>query len=512
VKLEPVTYAPSPIPKGYREIDRYPLYEPFAYAVIAENEDTGELLYVVDELKLNEDEKEIYKKLIEVLEWELKPFEEPPKDPIDYFAKEAQKVINKYRISLGRMANISWSKIIYYIERDLLGYGPIDPLMRDPYIEDISCDGINKPVYVWHRNYESLPTTIVFTDEEELDNFVIKLAHMAGKHISSAFPILDAILPGQHRLAATFRKEVSTTGSTFTIRKFREDPITIIDLINFKTISPELGAYFWLMMEYKMSSLVIGVTGSGKTSTINALACLFRPTIKVVTIEDTAELKIPLENWVPLVSRPSYGIGPEKVGEVTLYDLVRLSLRYRPDIIIVGEVRGEEAFVLFQAIATGHGGITSIHAEDQDSAIKRLTSPPMNIPPPYIPLVNIAFIIRRVSIPDPSTGTKKTVRRIVRVYEIKDFEDYIPIVEWNPIDDVHVHDFSKSILIPRISRETGIPIDHLLNEINTRAEVLSWMAKNKIRYYRDVAKIVHLYYAKPQQVHEMVGEAIKGVT
>ena len=196
---------------------------------------------------------------------------------------------------------------------------------------------------------------------------------------------------------------------------------------------------------------------------------------------------------------------------VSIFDIVKLSLRYRPDVIIVGEVRGEEAFVLFQAIATGHGGITSIHAEDLDSAVKRLTSPPMNIPPSYIPLVNMAFIIRRVTITDPSSGAKRTARRIVKVYEIKDFEDYIPIVEWDPVDDIHIHDFSKSILIPRISRETGTPIDQLLNEINARAEVLTWMAKKRIRYYKDVAKIVHLYYAKPQQVQEMMGEALKGV-
>ena len=339
------------IPPGFKEVEAYPLYEPWAWARILQDPDTGETVYWLDEIPLTSSEKGIYDKIMEILYWELKP---PPSEEhhLEYFKKEAKRIVMEYRIRLGRTPGVSWSKILYYVERDAIGFGAIDPLMRDQNIEDISCDGVGRPVYVWHRRYEYIPTNIVFNTEAELDALVVKLAHKAGKHISVAFPIVDAILPGGHRLAATFRREVSTSGSTFTIRKFREDPITIVDMIKWRTLSPELAAYLWMLIEHKKTGLILGITGSGKTSTLNALATLFRPTIKVVTIEDTPELRLPLENWVQLVARPSYGIGPQKIGEITLYDLIKVSLRYRPDVIIVGEVRGEEAYVLFQAIAS----------------------------------------------------------------------------------------------------------------------------------------------------------------
>lgn len=338
-------------PPGFREVESYHLYEPWARARILQNPETGETLYWVDEIPMSPAERGIYSRIMDILYWELRP---PPAgvDPTEYFRREARRIVIRYRLRLGRTPGVSWAKILYYVERDTIGFGPIDPLMRDPNIEDISCDGVGRRIYVWHRRYEYIPTNLAFYNEEELDALIVKLVHMAGKHVSVAFPIVDAILPGGHRLAVTYRKEVSTSGSTFTIRKFREDPITIVDMIRWGTVSPEVAAYLWMLIEHKMTGLVIGVTGAGKTSTLNALATLLRPTLKVVTIEDTPELRLPLENWVQLVSRPSYGIGAEKIGEVTLYDLIKVSLRYRPDIIIVGEVRGEEAYVLFQAMAS----------------------------------------------------------------------------------------------------------------------------------------------------------------
>ncbi len=339
------------IPRGFKCAEIYPLVDPWARAVIIQNPDTGETIYVIDEIPLNRNEATIYKKLLDIIYWELKP---PPagENVREYFDREAKKIVWKYQIRLGRTPGVSWAKILYYIERDTVGFGPIDPLMRDPNIEDISCDGVKRRIYVWHRRYENIPTNLKFDREEEIDELVIRLAHKAGKHISVAFPIVDAILPGGHRLAATFRKEVSTSGSTFAIRKFREDPITIVDMLNWRTVSPALAAYLWMLIEHKMTGLIMGVTGSGKTSTLNALLTMLKPTVKVVTIEDTPELRLPLENWVQLVSRPGYGFGVQKIGEITLYDLVKVSLRYRPDIIVVGEIRGEEAYVLFQAMAS----------------------------------------------------------------------------------------------------------------------------------------------------------------
>lgn len=348
-RVEPLTIG---VEKGFKVVESYPLEDPWARAVILQNPSTGETLYYVDEIQLTREEREVYKRLMDILYWEL----EPPKegvDPREHFKKQAKSVIEKYRLKFMETISpaISWGKIYYYVIRDTVGYGPIDALMKDENIEDISCDGVGRPIYVWHRRYESIPTNIRFTSDEELDSLVIKLAHKAGKHVSVAFPIVDAILPGGHRLAATYKREVSMSGSTFTIRKFREKPLSIIDLLKGGTMSPDLAAYLWLAMEFKMTGLIMGVTGSGKTTTLNALTTLFRPTIKVVTIEDTPELRLTLENWVQLTARPSYGLESRR-GEITLYDLVKVSLRYRPDVIIVGEVRGEEAKVLFQAIAS----------------------------------------------------------------------------------------------------------------------------------------------------------------
>ncbi len=496
---------------NFKPIKTYPLEEPWSRAVILQNVETGETIYWVDEIPLNEAEREVYKKIIDVLYWEM----EPPKEgvnPQEHFVEEAKKVINRYMLRFGETVSplISWRKIQYYVIRDTVGFGPLEPLMRDENIEDISCDGVGRPIYVWHREYESIPTNIVFENEAELDAMVVRLAHKAGKHVSVAFPIIDAILPGGHRLAATYKREVSMSGSTFTIRKFREKPLSVVDLIRHGTLSPELAAYFWLAMEFKQTGLIMGVTGAGKTTMLNALATLFKPTIKVVTIEDTPELKLTLENWVQLVSRPSYGVGPEKIGEITLFDLVKVSLRYRPDVIIVGEVRGEEAYVLFQAIATGHGGLTTIHAEHIEAAVKRLTSPPMNIPESYIPLVNFALAVKRVRLYNPD-GTYKIARRVTEVWEVRDYGEYPLVARWNPATRQHEVNLGQSMVLRSIAEQIGTDYTWVADEVERRATVLRWMAAEAITDYREVAKIVNEYYASPARVYERARSGLRGM-
>ncbi len=292
-----------------RPVDLYPLYQPWTYAHIVEDLKTGKLIYLVEEVSLNEKEAEVFRDIVDYITWELEPPKKTGIDTREYIMAYARKALRLFQIKLGRTPGLSWSKIGYYIERDLLGYGILDPIFRDENIEDISCNGPGKPVYVWHRKYESLPTNIVFKTEEELDEYVLKLAHMAGKHISVAYPILDAILPGGHRVAATFQKEVSTSGSTFTVRKFREDPITIIDMINFGTISPEVAAYFWLAMDYKMTSLILGVTGAGKSvSGKTKILAIVKGVPGVFTIDEIwNELKddaIQLANGFEIIYKP----------------------------------------------------------------------------------------------------------------------------------------------------------------------------------------------------------------
>jgi flagellar protein FlaI len=502
---------PKPIPKGLKVIEKYPLYEPFSHVVIVQNPKTGEHKYILDELQLDPLERGVYNRILEILLAEIESPKEEILDPRKFFAEEAKKIVDKYRISLGWLPDVSWYKILYHAERDLVGFGKIDPLMRDPNIEDISCDGVTKPVYVWHRNYESIETNLEFPNDEVLDNTVVKLVHMAGKHVSTAFPIVDASLPGKHRLAVCYRREITPFGTAFTIRKFREDPYSIIDLINIGTFSEEMAAYFWMCLENRASIMVLGGTAAGKTTALNTLACLIKPGSKIITIEETAELNLPLENWVSLIARQSYGLGGSSVGEVALFDLVKTSMRHRPDILVVGEVRGQEAYVLFQALATGHGGMCTMHAENLDSAVKRLTQKPMDISPAYIPLMHIVFSVQRVHL--TKNNEKKAYRRVITVNEIEDYEKYTIPCKWNPVKDEHVMDFDKSTLLSSLAERQGVTKKDLIDEIGRRRDVLHWMRERNIRSYKDVAAIVAEYYARPKHIYEKVlaGEEVKAV-
>ncbi len=490
------------LPKGLKVIDKYPLYEPFSHVVIVQNPKTGEYKYILDELQLNPLERGVYNRILEILLAEIESPKEEIADPRKFFAEEAKKIVDKYRISLGWLPDVSWYKILYHAERDLVGFGKIDSLMRDPNIEDISCDGVNKPVYIWHRNFESIETNLQLESDEILDNMVVKLVHMAGKHVSSAFPIVDASLPGKHRLAVAYRREITPFGTAFTIRKFREDPYSIIDLINIGTFSEEMAAYLWVALENRASIMVLGGTAAGKTTALNALACLIKPGNKIITIEETAELNLSHENWVSLIARQSYGLGGSSVGEVALFDLVKTSMRHRPDMLIVGEIRGQEAYVLFQALATGHGGMATMHAEGLDSAVKRLTQKPMEISPAYIPLMNIVMSVQRVHL--IKNGEKKAFRRVLNVNEIVDFDNYRTPIKWNPTKDVQEIDFDKSELLKIFAERQGQIKEDVIEEIQRRKNVLKWMRSKNIRSYKEVSTVIAEYYSRPKGYYDKI--------
>ncbi len=503
--------ATKPMPRGLKVIERYPLYEPFAHVVIVQNPKTGEHKYILDELQLDTLERDVYHRILEVLLAEIESPKEEIADPRKFFAVEAKKIVDTYRISLGWLPDVSWYKILYYAERDLVGFGTIDPLMRDPNIEDISCDGVNKPVYVWHRNHESIETNLQFENDEVLDNLAVKLVHMGGKHVSSAFPIVDASLPGKHRLAVAYRREITPFGTAFTIRKFREDPYSIIDLINIGTFSEEMAAYLWICLENRASVMVIGGTASGKTTSLNALGCLIKPGSKIMTIEETAELNLSHDNWVSLIARQSYGLGGSNVGEVALFDLVKTCMRHRPDLMIVGEVRGQEAYVLFQALATGHGGMCTMHAENVESAVRRLTQKPMDISPAYISLMNIVLSVQRVHL--VKNGVKKAFRRMLSVNEVVDFEKYVTPFKWDPIKDEQIVHLESSQLMPSMALKLGVTAEELVKELYRRRDVLHYMREHNIRSYHDVAVTIAEYYARPKEFYEkiMAGEEVKPV-
>ncbi|MDA4123630.1 MAG: ATPase, T2SS/T4P/T4SS family, partial [Thaumarchaeota archaeon] len=336
----------------YNFVARYQIFpdNPEVYSGIIKDPETGGYRYVVVEPQMTLVERQVYAKitrlLVDELEVDMARLKNS-KSAQAYLFEETKKLAKKYDMKIPPDA---YRKVAYYFTRDYIKLGRIEVLMNDPRIEDISCDGPNIPLFIWHRDYESIPTSIMFKDDEELNTFASKLAYVSGKHISIANPIVDATLPDGSRIQITYGKEVTRKGSTFTIRKFKGDPITIVDMLKYNTISPELGAYLWYLIEKRMSLLVAGGTASGKTTTLNALSMFIPPDQKIVSVEDTPELNLSHKNWIQSISR-----GAGVAGEITLFDLLKAALRQRPDIIIVGEVRGVEAYTLFQAIASVTG-------------------------------------------------------------------------------------------------------------------------------------------------------------
>ena len=482
------------IPPSWKVIERYPVNSPFAYAVIAQSPLLSRR-YFLDEVPLTKTEAAIYSYLLDALEAELTVPREQV-NPRQYFADQARKILLKYNI---RVPAASWSKIIYFAERDLVGFGILDGMMRDPNIEDLSIDALSKPLFVYHKGYESLESNITISDEEQMDNLITRLSHMAGKHVSTAFPIVQGTLPGRHRLVATFRREVSPQGSSATIRKFREDPLTIIDMLNLNLMDFRIAAYTWYLMQNRATAIVVGATGAGKTTLLNALVTLTRLNTKLVTIEEVQEINIPHLNWTSLVSRESYAATEERAGEVGLFDLVKAAMRMRPDILCVGEVRGEEAYVLFQAISTGHGGLCTLHADDSASALQRLVSEPMNVPKAFLPFLDLVFVVRRIAVPAPGGGFR-AVRRVVALDEVVGAEEVSRSFRWDPRSDTFKASIDKSPKLERIARDNALSMEEIMQEIDRRALILRWIQQKGIRNFKELSPILELYISRPEEV------------
>ncbi|MBN2202927.1 MAG: type II/IV secretion system ATPase subunit [Candidatus Aenigmarchaeota archaeon] len=392
--------------------------------------------------------------------------------------------------------------IFYYIQRDFVGLDKIEALMQDPNIEDISCDGVGIPLYVFHRNpiIGSIRTNVVFDDKEELDTFVSKVAQRCGKNISIANPLIGGSLPDGSRVQATLGTDIARKGSNFTIRKFTKKPLTPVNLINFKSMDPKIAAYLWLAVEHGRSVLVSGGVATGKTTILNAMSLFIRPELKIVSIEDTAELVLPHPHWVPGVARTAITeVEGKKIGEVDLFDLLRESLRQRPDYLIVGEVRGKEAYVLFQQIATGHPSMSTIHADSMERLIDRLTTPPIELPASLIETLDIVVFVVRMKY------GQSYIRRIKSIYEVLGFDrdKNIPIVnevfKWDPVNDGYKQ-VNKSNVLEKISMQFGIKQSAIDKQIENRTRVMKWMVDNKISDYIDVAKIIKLYYTREQDL------------
>lgn len=383
--------------------------------------------------------------------------------------------------------------------QDLVGYGEIDPLIRDDNLEEIMVIGIDKPVFVYHREYGMMKTNILFKDAGEVMNLIDSIARQINRRIDQESPILDGRLPEGSRVNATI-PPISADGPSMTIRKFKRDPLTIIDLINSKTISVELAAFFWLCFDglgvKSANAIISGGTSSGKTTTLNALSSFINPKERIITIEDTLELQIPHEHVIRMETRPP---NVENRGELTMNDLVKNSLRQRPDRIIVGEVRGSEAITLFTALNTGHSGFGTLHSNDARETITRLTNAPMSVPNIMISAIDFIIMQNRIY---RSDGV--SFRRISEVAEVSGIEEGViqlnKIFEWDPQSDTIKNVGITSKTLTEIANVSGNSLNSLYDEIKNREIVLQHMVDWNIRSIKDVSTVLEMYYLDSQKV------------
>lgn len=494
---------PSWKPPKLQEVDeRYPLIEPWAYARLYWNEEEERLLYHILEPPLTEKEKEKLNKVKELLTdlLDVNLMEVTDRKRMrKYLKSKLSGIIKNYEVDLTQE---QYNKILYYIYRDFLGLEKIEPLMHDPSIEDISCDGADIPIYIYHKKYGSIRTNIKYENNEKLDKFVTKLAQRTGKHISISKPLLQGALPDGSRLQATYSagKEISMRGSTFTIRKFTEEPLTIVDLMNFGTIPAIMGAYLWIAAEYKNSLLISGGTATGKTSTLNALSMFLPRDRKIISIEDTPEIKLPHEHWVSKIATTTGQQGRSEKGEVSMFDLVKAGLRERPDEIIVGEVRGEEAYNLFQGMATGHPGLSTMHADSVQAVVNRLKTKPINLSPGLIQHLDIIIILGFSRVKNIDA---RRVKNVVEVVDI-DLETERPITNelfsYIPAEDQFEFVSEESYILKKIEEEKGISREEIWEEMQRRATVLRWMQENDIKNLHEVGEVISQYQSEPERL------------
>ena len=476
---------------------RYVVIQPYVSIHIYWKKEFSELVYEVEEPLLSEKEKDVLIKIEETLRdtinFNLDETSESKEKLIEYINQNTQLTLSELGFNIEEE---SYQKIFYYIYRNFFGLNEIEPLMKDYFIEDIECNGINEPIYIVHRVFRNLKTNIKFTNVETLASFVEKLAQKTGRYISYATPILDGSLPDGSRVNATYTKDISSKGPTFTIRKFTKIPWTPTQLVGFNSLSPEILAYFWILLENKSNLMIVGGTASGKTTLLNALSFFIPSEDRVVSIEDTRELNLPRENWLPSVVRS--GVGSKSSNDINMFSLLKSSFRQNPDYVIVGEVRGQEASVLFQGMASGHASISTLHANSVQTVIQRLETPPINLSPTLINGLDALAVQTHAIVGGKETRRLREVTEVINVNPDDTFNTNTPFM-WDHSSDKFLF-ISRSIAFDNISKKQGIPREELGKEFRLRTLLLYKLVELKVFGYDEIQKVINEYSKNPQGV------------
>lgn len=477
-----------------KELERYEV----GLATVVITYDGGVGRYFVIEPTLTERERERLSRLLDHLFMTI-----TPEDAADPAKRLIPNMIEAAR-NLGFLDEVtrSLTKYEYYVKREMKGYGKLDVLMNDYNIEDIKCVGHGKPIVVLHKNHSELGwirTNVVFSTEENTQETTQKMLQRCGTLATNAMPIVDARTPTNDRVAVRWSTDVSITGTAFTIRKFPSEPMAITTLVKLNTVSPLMVAYLWLIIEAKGFIMVIGPTGSGKTTFMNTLASLINPNNAVCTIEDNPELRLPHEIWDQLMSRHSYSIG--QIGqEITLQDLVKHSLRLTPDFVIVGEVRGEEIAALINSAATGHGAMTSFHSDSVQNAMIRMSAPPMLVPTGNMMLIWAFVVMNRVR-----REHGKVIRRALSITELDPKPGGFDLKEmftYNIVDDTFSPSAPEELVgmkterLRQITRFFGWDETQLEKELAERARYVEEMVEKKLFKLNEVGEAIRKFYIR----------------
>jgi len=485
--------------RDFDVVEEYKVNNDSSTVKILWDKDSLEYVYQVEEPSITEDDLNSLYNIVKDMEWIVPNSMEIQNSPTKFqFSQIVKSYIHNRK---GIFETKNSEKLQYFINRDYTGYGLINVPVNDPEVEDISCDGFGSKVFVYHRKYQDMKTNIIYNEPTYLDSFIIKLAQFCGKEVSINNPVLDGITDQGHRVQAIYGNEISPHGSVFTMRLFRKNPFTPTDLLKNRTADSSIITYMWYLVENNNSCLISGAPAVGKTSTLNALLMLAPPNSKIFSIEETREINIPNDNWIPATTREKENyFSSNKRGfmKIDMFELVRMAMRQRPTYIVVGEVRGREAYALFQSMSTGHTTYSTIHADSMEALINRLEAEPLNIPRVMMTYLNTVFFNKFIKI------NGNLVRRITEVNEMMGYDPetgdvlYNRVFSYDPEKDEH-HYSGNSSLLEKIRISSGKSIQEFDHDFRERMKLVENMASNDITDYSTISKIIQAYYLNPEE-------------